>query len=93
MSEEIEWHCRNYECGNVIKENEMFCKSCLAKYQKKELIMEGYFPPPWNPNEFPEKTEGWIEFQKYLREDPEYYLMNFEKKTTNKENDKTLGGK
>ena len=33
-----------------------------------------FFPPPWNIDEHPEKTEGWIEFQKALREDPAYYL-------------------
>lgn len=35
---------------------------------------DGFFPPPWNIYEFPEKTEGWIEFQKYMKKDPEYYL-------------------
>ena len=34
---------------------------------------DGFFPPPWNMGEFPEKTEGWIEFQKALRKDPKYY--------------------
>jgi hypothetical protein len=37
-------------------------------------ISDGFFPPPWNPNEFPEKTRGWCEFQKAMRKDPEYYL-------------------
>jgi len=39
-------------------------------------IGEYFFPPPWNINEFPEKTEGWIEFQKALKKDPAYYLMD-----------------
>jgi hypothetical protein len=34
---------------------------------------DGFFPPPWNMNEHPEKTEGWIEFQKAMKKDPEYY--------------------
>lgn len=42
-----------------------------------------YFPPPWNVYEFPEKTEGWIEFQKYLRKDPVYYLGVFEERWWN----------
>jgi hypothetical protein len=33
-----------------------------------------YFLPPWNMNEHPEKTEGWIAFQKAMKDDPEYYL-------------------
>jgi len=32
-----------------------------------------YFPPPWNPNEFPEKTQGWLAFQDAMRNDPEFY--------------------
>jgi len=35
---------------------------------------ELFFPPPWNINEHPEKTEGWIEFQRAMRKDPHYYL-------------------
>lgn len=36
---------------------------------------DGYFPPPWNPDEHPEKTIGWLEFQKALKDDPEYYCL------------------
>ena len=28
------------------------------------MEQESYFPPPWNIYDHPEKTEGWIEFQK-----------------------------
>lgn len=38
-------------------------------------LSEGFFPPPWNIDEHPEKTEGWIEFQKAMRKDPNYYGM------------------
>ncbi len=41
----------------------------------------GFFPPPWNIFEYPEKTEGWIEFQKAMREDPKYYLEDFKEKS------------
>lgn len=37
--------------------------------------MEDFFPPPWNIYEHPEKTEGWIEFQRHMQKDPEYYTM------------------
>lgn len=40
-----------------------------------EALKEGFFPPPWNFYEYPEKTEGWIEFQRAMRKDPEYYLQ------------------
>lgn len=39
------------------------------------LTHDAFFPPPWNINEFPEKTEGWIEFQKAMRKDPSYYKV------------------
>lgn len=38
------------------------------------LTSYAFFPPPWNMYEHPEKTEGWIEFQKAIRKDPKYYL-------------------
>ena len=34
---------------------------------------DAFFPPPWDIYEHPEKTIGWIEFQKALKKDPEYY--------------------
>jgi hypothetical protein len=40
---------------------------------------DGFFPPPWNFYEHPEKTEGWIEFQKHMRKDPEYYSFQPER--------------
>lgn len=48
----------------------------LGKRRGEEIMnlyMKGFYPPPWNINEHPEKTEGWIEFQKEMRKDPEYY--------------------
>jgi hypothetical protein len=53
----------------------VLCEQCYEKYySKKNLNSEGYFPPPWNVLDHPEKTKGWIEFQKALRKDPNYYL-------------------
>lgn len=40
-----------------------------------EALEEGFFPPPWNIYDHPEKTKGWIEFQRALRKDPKYYLQ------------------
>lgn len=45
-------------------------------------ISEGLFPPPWNMNEHPEKTEGWIEFQKAMRQDPKFYGVQLDKSTS-----------
>jgi|HubBroStandDraft_4_1064222.scaffolds.fasta_scaffold421194_1 hypothetical protein len=36
-------------------------------------VFESFFPPPWNINEYPEKTIGWIEYQREMRKDPKYY--------------------
>lgn len=48
----------------------------LDRYKPKSLKEEeGYFPPPWSIKEHPEKTEGWLEFQKALKDDPKYYLI------------------
>jgi len=41
--------------------------------KREDHYIGGYFPPPWNPNEHPEKTKGWIAFQEAQRKDPKYY--------------------
>lgn len=45
-----------------------------AERSKREDLYIGFFPPPWNPYTHPEKTEGWIEFQRAMRKDPEHYI-------------------
>lgn len=45
----------------------------------KIKLDEGFFPSPWNIYDHPEKTEGWIEFQKAMRKDPEYYSFQPER--------------
>ena len=42
-----------------------------------EALEEGFFPPPWNFYEHPEKTKGWCEFQREMRKDPKYYLQGY----------------
>jgi hypothetical protein len=41
--------------------------------KREDHYIGGYFPPPWNIYEHPEKTEGWIAFQEAQRKDPKYY--------------------
>jgi len=52
-----------------------------------EALGDGFFPPPWNFYDYPEKTEGWIAFQREMRKDPQYYLQGCDSPTPdNKEN-------
>lgn len=37
-----------------------------------------FFPPPWDIKEYPEKTEGWIAFQRAMKEDPKYYMQDLD---------------
>lgn len=46
---------------------------------------DGFFPPPWNIYEHPEKTEGWIEFQKAMRKNPEYYSYSYQPERSKRE--------
>jgi hypothetical protein len=41
--------------------------------KREDHYIGGYFLPPWNLNEHPEKTEGWIAFQEEQRKNPKYY--------------------
>lgn len=50
------------------------CQDCDR--QKPPKDPGGYFPPPWNMYDFPEKTEGWISFQDAMKNDPSYYKFN-----------------
>jgi hypothetical protein len=51
---------------------ETCCTGC-SKLENNNSY-DSYFPPPWDISDHPEKTEGWIEFQKQMRKNPEYYL-------------------
>ncbi len=66
---------------------DMLCKECttLLDYEVEALALKfvhpepmteeekGFFPPPWDFVKYPEKTEGWLEFQKEMRKHPSYY--------------------
>lgn len=72
-----ESHLGKWIVSNV-KQKEITHWMPIPKPPKKEnKPIESYFPPPWNSIEHPEKTQGWIEFQKELRNDPNYYLSEF----------------
>lgn len=54
------------------------------RYTPKSMNPEdGYFPPPWSPSKFLERTIGWLEFQRAMKIDPEYYL-NQKRKASDK---------
>lgn len=55
-------------------DNIFLCNECRERLNPGALE-DGFFPPPWNFYEHPEKTEGWIEFQRAMRKDPQYYLQ------------------
>lgn len=39
----------------------------LPDYPENLVKFDGFDPPPWDVYEHPEKTEGWIAYQEYLR--------------------------
>lgn len=50
------------------------CEFLMNDHGEFELPVIGdYFLPPWNIYENPEKTEGWMAFQKVLKDNPGYY--------------------
>ena len=53
----------------------------LPKPPTEDQYIGGYFPPPWNPSEHPEKTAAWIAFQEEQRKDPAYYGCGEKKKS------------
>lgn len=69
--------------GKMVKEDENFYffkglgqfGVCISKhfYWNSTDKDEAFFPPPWNMLEYPEKTEGWMQFQREMRKFPEYY--------------------
>ncbi len=88
---EFEFMDKNSRFSNLL--NCWLCKDCNKSFQfKLEALKINFlkenphykkqfdiFPPPWNIYENPEKTEGWIEFQKEMKKHPEYYLMEYKK--------------
>lgn len=56
----------------------------MNEYKKSDMVTvsEGFFPPPWNIYDHPEKTEGWIAFQEYLSNNHKYYCECCNKQKT-----------
>lgn len=76
----LNMRCKDCDFLDIIKfENgkSWKCPNCEfnqpERSKREDRYNGGYFPPPWNPNEHPEKTEGWIAFQEEQRKDPKYY--------------------
>ncbi len=38
--EEVEWHCRYYDCGNVIKKDEEYCRTCLERSRQEDVTFK-----------------------------------------------------
>lgn len=68
---------RDYiDCLGIMMQGDViYCSEELWKEITE--VRQPYFLPPWDMNEFPEKTEGWIEFQKAMDKNPEYYLCKY----------------
>ena len=68
-----EWLCENCK---IILSHELDALRCkFLSVRPANLEDDGFFPPPWDWVLYPEKTEGWNEFQKEARKHPEYYSL------------------
>lgn len=60
------------------KEAEVYFPSQPCSSKPDGLVEDAFFPPPWQMiPENQDRTEGWFTFQKALRDNPDYYLMNW----------------
>jgi hypothetical protein len=70
--EELRYIFENFELRIRMNSNmpgdESYSIGMNAKLEMKPNSFGGFDPPPWNINDYPEKTEGWIAYQEYLRE-------------------------
>ena len=74
-NKENEENCKftPFRCPKCRENTEKLRKQNRERSKREDRYIGGYFPPPWNPNEHPEKTDGWIAFQEEQRKDPGYY--------------------
>ena len=72
--EELFWELTGKDYEILNKSINEFFASYQPERSKREDLNDGFFSPPWNINEHPEKTEGWVAFQQAMNEDPTYYL-------------------
>lgn len=55
----------------------------LLEFEELEIVQDTVFTPPWNIIENPEKTEGWIEFQKTFMKNPHFFWNKYEPRQSN----------
>lgn len=67
------WLCKN--CNEDFDYKVEALKINFLKENPSYEIEYNIFPPPWDFVKYPEKTEGWIEFQKEFLKHPEYYSL------------------
>ena len=72
-----EWLCKSCnESFNYKLESLKIDFINLKLNNNKNREEESFFPPPWDFIKYPEKSEGWVEFQKEMKKHPEYYLIS-----------------
>ncbi len=69
------WLCKN--CNELFAFELAALKRDFIKPYKTQDLDNGLFPPPWDFVKYPEKTEGWVEFQREMKRHPKYYLGNY----------------
>jgi hypothetical protein len=79
---ELSWEISGKVEEILLKAIDEFFDSNQPERLSEKTLQEGFFPPPWNFYEHPEKTEGWIEFQRAMRKDPKYYLQGSDSLTS-----------
>ena len=67
----LNWQTRElffYQNNEWVSLTAEYIENKKPKLSDYKTIKDGFFPPPWNINDYPDKTEGWIEFQKYIKD-------------------------
>jgi hypothetical protein len=60
---------------NIDRQHKTISYSYQPERLNPETHYEEFFAPPWDMTKHPEKTEGWIEFQRAMKKDPSYYSV------------------
>jgi hypothetical protein len=69
-------HGLEYPCGPLCN---IKIDCSVEEFRNNLKIDEFFFPPPWDIDEYPEKTDGWLTFQWHMKQNPEYYLSGFKR--------------
>lgn len=78
---DLEYMIKRFKYAMLNPQTEQELNEFKIKYNESHenyhpLLEDAFFPPPWDLYQYPEKTEGWIEFQRAMRKDPDYYLKS-----------------